>query len=223
MSIQQEVAEAADPGAGGVPRAGAGHPRREGRRADGDGGRADHPRVGGPGGQRRGRRAGRRPTAPAPGSSTGSASTARRVAAMADGLRQLVALPDPVGEVVRGDTLANGLELRQVRVPFGVVGMIYEARPNVTVDAAGICLKSGNAVLLRGSSSARSSNEALVDVIREAVERLRAAGRRRPAGARRHPRERQGADARPRPGRRAHPARRRRPDPVGRRGVDRAR
>jgi glutamate-5-semialdehyde dehydrogenase len=93
-----------------------------------------------------------------------------RIAAMADGLRQLVSLPDPVGEVVRGDTLANGLELRQVRVPFGVVGMIYEARPNVTVDAAGICLKSGNAVLLRGSSSARRSNEALVDVIRGAVE-----------------------------------------------------
>ena len=88
---------------------------------------------------------------------------------MADGLRTLVALPDPVGEVVRGDTLANGLELRQLRVPFGVVGMIYEARPNVTVDAAGICLKSGNAVLLRGSSSARSSNTALVNVIRDAV------------------------------------------------------
>src|SRR5262245_53491120 len=93
-----------------------------------------------------------------------------RLEAMADCLRQLVSLPDPVGEVVRGDTLANGLELRQVRVPFGVVGMIYEARPNVTVDAAGICLKSGNAVLLRGSSSARSSNAALVDVIRGAVE-----------------------------------------------------
>jgi glutamate-5-semialdehyde dehydrogenase len=93
-----------------------------------------------------------------------------RIGAMADGLRALVALPDPVGEVVRGDTLANGLELRQLRVPFGVVGMIYEARPNVTVDAAGICLKSGNAVLLRGSSSARSSNEALVDLIRGAVE-----------------------------------------------------
>jgi glutamate-5-semialdehyde dehydrogenase len=92
-----------------------------------------------------------------------------RIQAMADGLRRLVALPDPVGEVVRGDTLANGLELRQLRVPFGVVGMIYEARPNVTVDAAGICLKSGNAVLLRGSSSARSSNTALVNVIRDAV------------------------------------------------------
>jgi len=93
-----------------------------------------------------------------------------RLAAMADAVRHVVSLPDPVGEVVRGDTLANGLELRQVRVPFGVVGMIYEARPNVTVDAAGICVKSGNAVLLRGSSSARSSNAALVEVIRGAVE-----------------------------------------------------
>ena len=83
---------------------------------------------------------------------------AARVAAMAAGLREVAGLPDPVGEVVRGSTLANGLELRQVRVPFGVVGIIYEARPNVTADAAGICLKSGNAVLLRGSSSARRSN-----------------------------------------------------------------
>ncbi len=89
-----------------------------------------------------------------------------RILAMADGLRQVAGLADPVGEVVRGSTLANGLELRQVRVPFGVVGMIYEARPNVTADAAGICLKSGNAVLLRGSSSARSSNAAIVEVLR---------------------------------------------------------
>jgi glutamate-5-semialdehyde dehydrogenase len=96
--------------------------------------------------------------------------TPERVSGMAQGLRDVAGLPDPVGEVVRGGVLANGLELRQVRVPFGVVGMIYEARPNVTVDAAGICLKSGNAVLLRGSSSARSSNEALVDLIRGAVE-----------------------------------------------------
>ncbi len=96
--------------------------------------------------------------------------TQERVAAMAEGLRDLARLPDPVGEVVRGSTLANGLELRQVRVPFGVVGMIYEGRPNVTVDAAGICLKSGNAVLLRGSGSARDSNAALVEVLREAVE-----------------------------------------------------
>src|SRR3954447_2302416 len=96
--------------------------------------------------------------------------TQNRVAAMAEGLRDLARLPDPVGEVVRGSTLANGLELRQVRVPFGVVGMIYEGRPNVTVDAAGICLKSGNASLLRGSSSAASSNAALVDVLRQAIE-----------------------------------------------------
>ena len=95
--------------------------------------------------------------------------TPDRVAGMADGLRQVAGLADPVGEVVRGGLLANGLELRQVRVPFGVVGMIYEARPNVTADAAGICLKSGNAVLLRGSSSARHSNAAIVAVLRDAV------------------------------------------------------
>ncbi len=92
-----------------------------------------------------------------------------RVEAMAQGLRDVAGLPDPVGEVVRGSTLANGLELRQVRVPFGVVGIIYEARPNVTADAAGICLKSGNASLLRGSSSARRSNEAIVATLRDAV------------------------------------------------------
>jgi glutamate-5-semialdehyde dehydrogenase len=95
--------------------------------------------------------------------------TPTRVEAMADGLRQLAALPDPVGDVVRGSTLANGLELRQVRVPFGVVGIIYEGRPNVTADAAGICLKSGNAAVLRGSGSAYSSNAAIVSVLRKAV------------------------------------------------------
>lgn len=93
-----------------------------------------------------------------------------RLAQMAQGLRDVAGLADPVGEVVRGSVLANGLELRQLRVPFGVVGMIYEARPNVTADAAGICLKSGNAVLLRGSSSARSSNAAIVAALRSAVE-----------------------------------------------------
>ena len=92
-----------------------------------------------------------------------------RIGGMAEGLRQMAALPDPVGEVVRGSTLPNGLELRQIRVPFGVVGIIYEARPNVTADAAGICLKSGNAVLLRGSSSAARSNAAIVAVLRDAV------------------------------------------------------
>ena len=95
--------------------------------------------------------------------------TPDRVASMATGLRELAALPDPVGDVVRGSTLANGLELRQVRVPFGVVGIIYEGRPNVTADAAGICLKSGNAAVLRGSSSAMSSNAAIVSVLRKAI------------------------------------------------------
>ena len=97
--------------------------------------------------------------------------SATRVEGMADGLRQVAGLPDPVGEVLRGSTLPNGLQLKQVRVPLGVVGIIYEARPNVTVDAAGLCVKSGNAVLLRGSSSARSSNTALVDILAEAGEK----------------------------------------------------
>ena len=93
-----------------------------------------------------------------------------RIGGIADALRELAALPDPVGEVVRGSTLPNGLRLRQVRVPMGVVGMIYEARPNVTVDAAGLALKSGNAVVLRGGSAAASSNEVIVAVLGEALE-----------------------------------------------------
>jgi glutamate-5-semialdehyde dehydrogenase len=92
-----------------------------------------------------------------------------RITAMADGLRHVATLPDPVGEVVRGSSLPNGLELRQVRVPLGVVGIVYEARPNVTADAAGLCVKSGNAVLLRGSASAYRSNSVLVDVLAEAA------------------------------------------------------
>ncbi|MFD4316256.1 glutamate-5-semialdehyde dehydrogenase [Streptomyces sp. NPDC058548] len=95
--------------------------------------------------------------------------TPERVRAIAADVRDVAALPDPVGEVVRGSTLPNGIDLRQVRVPLGVVGIIYEARPNVTVDAAALCLKSGNAVLLRGSSSAYASNSALVKVLRDAV------------------------------------------------------
>ena len=89
-----------------------------------------------------------------------------RIAGMVGGLRDLAALPDPVGDVVRGWTNANGVQVRQVRVPFGVVGIIYEARPNVTADAAGICVKSGNAALLRGSSSALESNRAVVAALR---------------------------------------------------------
>jgi glutamate-5-semialdehyde dehydrogenase len=94
---------------------------------------------------------------------------ASRIEAIADSLIDVAALPDPVGEVIRGYTLPNGLLVRQIRVPLGVVGMIYEARPNVTVDAAGLCLKSGNAALLRGSSSAFHTNVALVDVMRKAL------------------------------------------------------
>ena len=92
-----------------------------------------------------------------------------RLRGIAGALRDLATLPDPVGEVVRGSTLPNGIRLRQLRVPMGVVGMIYEARPNVTVDAAGIALKSGNAVILRGGSAALESNTALVDVIAGAL------------------------------------------------------
>jgi len=95
--------------------------------------------------------------------------TPDRLAAIADAVRDVAALPDPVGEVVRGYTLPNGLTVRQVRVPLGVVGMIYEARPNVTVDAAVLALKSGNVALLRGSSSAYASNTVLVEVMRDAV------------------------------------------------------
>jgi glutamate-5-semialdehyde dehydrogenase len=91
--------------------------------------------------------------------------TPDRIAGMVDGLHELAALPDPVGDVVRGWTNANGVQVRQVRVPFGVVGIIYEARPNVTADAGGICLKSGNAALLRGSSSAAESNAAVVEAL----------------------------------------------------------
>ncbi|MFI6504136.1 glutamate-5-semialdehyde dehydrogenase [Nonomuraea typhae] len=94
----------------------------------------------------------------------------RRIEAIAEAVRQVADLPDPVGEVVRGGTLPNGLELRQLRVPLGVIGIIYEGRPNVTVDAAALCLKSGNAVLLRGSSSAYDSNTALVRIMQAALE-----------------------------------------------------
>ncbi|AZN29557.1 glutamate-5-semialdehyde dehydrogenase [Flaviflexus salsibiostraticola] len=93
-----------------------------------------------------------------------------RIAGIADAVRQLIALPDPVGEVVAGRTLPNGLTVRNVRVPMGVVGMIYEARPNVTVDAACLALKAGSAVLLRGGSAAEQTNVVLVALMREAID-----------------------------------------------------
>ena len=92
-----------------------------------------------------------------------------RVEAMADGVRAVVALPDPAGEELERRTLENGLDLRKVRVPLGVVAVIYEARPNVTVDCAALCIKSGNAIVLRGSSYAERSNAALAALVREAV------------------------------------------------------
>ncbi|HZG85299.1 glutamate-5-semialdehyde dehydrogenase [Paenibacillus sp.] len=98
------------------------------------------------------------------------ALTPQRIEAMAQGVREVVALPDPVGEQLAAFDRPNGLRIRQVRVPIGLIGIIYEARPNVTVDAAALCLKTGNAVLLRGGSSALSSNRAIVDAIRHALE-----------------------------------------------------
>ena len=95
--------------------------------------------------------------------------TQGRIAEMAAGVRKIAALPDPVGEVIDGSTLPNGLALRRVRVPLGVVAVVYEARPNVTIDAAALCLKSGNAVVLRGSSSAAHSNAVLAGVASDAA------------------------------------------------------
>ena len=95
--------------------------------------------------------------------------TEARIEGMADGLRQVANLPDPVGNVLDGKTLANGLTITKVRVPLGVIGIIYEARPNVTADAAGLCLKSGNAVVLKGGSEAMESNKAVAGILSEAA------------------------------------------------------
>ncbi|MBQ8418629.1 MAG: glutamate-5-semialdehyde dehydrogenase [Phascolarctobacterium sp.] len=96
--------------------------------------------------------------------------TPERIASMAEGLEQVAALPDPVGNVVGGSRLANGLSITKVRVPLGVIGIIYEARPNVTADAVGLCLKSGNAVILKGGSEAMQSNLTIARVLSEAAE-----------------------------------------------------
>ena len=96
---------------------------------------------------------------------------AKRVASMAEGCRQVAALPDPIGQVIKGETRPNGLRIQQVRVPLGVVGIIYESRPNVTVDAAVLCLKAGNAVLLRGGSEAIHSNTILTQIMTTAAQK----------------------------------------------------
>jgi len=93
----------------------------------------------------------------------------KRVVDMADGLRKVIELQDPVGEMLTGMKRPNGLEIAKVRVPFGVVGIVYESRPNVTVDAAGLCLKTGNAVILRGGSDAIESNKVIVGILQEAI------------------------------------------------------
>lgn len=96
--------------------------------------------------------------------------TEARIEGMADGLRKVIALPDPIGEVISGRKLISGIQMTKVRVPLGVVAIIYEARPNVTADAIGLCLKSGNAVILKGGSEALQSNKAIVSVLKEAAE-----------------------------------------------------
>lgn len=95
--------------------------------------------------------------------------TEKRISAMAEGVEQVIALPDPVGEVIGGRELPNGLRVVQKRVPIGVIGIIFESRPNVTIDAAALCFKAGNAVILRGGSDAINSNKALVNLMREAL------------------------------------------------------
>mgnify|MGYP004506635323 FL=1 len=96
--------------------------------------------------------------------------TAARISGMADGLRQVAGLADPVGNVIDGKTLPNGLHIAKIRVPLGVIGIIYEARPNVTADAAGLCLKSGNAVILKGGSEAMESNKTVAEILAQAAE-----------------------------------------------------
>ena len=97
--------------------------------------------------------------------------TPSRIESMAEGLRLVAQLKDPVGEVIGGSTLSNGLSITKVRVPIGVVGIIYEARPNVTADAIGLCLKSGNTVVLKGGSEALRSNQTIAEILSEAAQK----------------------------------------------------
>ena len=92
-----------------------------------------------------------------------------RIEGIANGVREIIAMPDPVGKVLSGNTLSNGLEITKVTVPLGVIGIIFESRPNVTADAAALCLKAGNCVILRGGKEAINSNKAIVEIMREAI------------------------------------------------------
>ena len=143
--------------------------------------------------------------------------TDERIDGLVSALGDLAALPDPIGNVLRGNNLPNGIRMQQVRVPLGVVGAIYEARPNVTVDIAGIGIKSGNAVILRGGSAAETTNGVTISVLRQALESRGAArrphSRRRPVGTRRC----ELLDDLPWGSRRTHSTRGPRPDPRSRR------
>ena len=121
--------------------------------------------------------------------------TPSRIQAMATALEEIAMLPEPVGEIISSSIRPNGLEVQKVRVPLGVIFFIYESRPNVTSDAAAICVKSGNAVILRGGKEAAHSNRAIVDLLADSGRRGRAAGRRRATG--RHDRSRRGGRAAP--------------------------
>jgi glutamate-5-semialdehyde dehydrogenase len=140
--------------------------------------------------------------------------TEARVGAMAGGLRNVASLPDPVGEVLDGWVRPNGLRIERVRVPLGVVAIIYENRPNVTSDAFALCLKSGNAAFLRGSSGAIDSNVAIASILRESLVKGGPAGGRRGARGGREPRGCGGVHAAAGVDRLPHPARRSRPHPV---------
>ncbi len=154
--------------------------------------------------------------------SIGCGSRRKRIEEIAVGLEQIADLPDPIGEVIRSTIRPNGLRIDKVRVPLGVVFFIYESRPNVTADAAAICVKAGNAVILRGGKEAVHSSQAIVELLARGGRRSRPAGRRRAIGRARPTARRSGNFWRmPRVHRRGDSARRRRADsPRGRRGED---
>ena len=139
----------------------------------------------------------------------------KRIAGIAEGCRQVAALPDPVGEVLWMHKRPNGLNIGQKRVPMGVIGIIYEARPNVTVDAAVLCFKAGSACILRGGKEAFQSSMCLTKLMRAGTGGRGSAGERHQSGGRHQPRHRNPDDEAERLSGCAHPARRCGPDPLG--------